>query len=94
MYFRNLKMCTWANSEDPDEMPQNVAFHHGIHCLPRKAHFSGTEIHHILEIPTCDPLKYIMDDPILIVSNKMEEPTNIQRVPLSYLENRLIWFCF
>ena len=24
-----------ANSEDPDEMPQNVAFHQGFHCLLR-----------------------------------------------------------
>ena len=24
----------WANSEDPDEMPQNAASHQGLHCLP------------------------------------------------------------
>ena len=24
-----------ANSEDPDEMPHNVAFHLGLHCLLR-----------------------------------------------------------
>ena len=24
-----------ANSEDPDEMPHNVAFHLGLHCLPK-----------------------------------------------------------
>ena len=23
----------FANSEDPDEMPHNVAFHQGLHCL-------------------------------------------------------------
>ena len=22
-----------ANSEDPDEMPHNAAFHQGLHCL-------------------------------------------------------------
>ena len=22
-----------ANNEDPDEMPNNPAFHHGLHCL-------------------------------------------------------------
>ena len=27
------KMGTLANSEDPDEMRQNVAFHLGLHCL-------------------------------------------------------------
>ena len=29
-------MQTLENSEDPDEMPHNVAFHQGLHCLPRK----------------------------------------------------------
>ena len=24
-----------ANSVDPDEMPQNVALHLGLHCLPK-----------------------------------------------------------
>ena len=23
----------WANSADPDEMPQNAAFDQGLHCL-------------------------------------------------------------
>ena len=26
-----------ANSVDPDEMPHYVAFHLGLHCLPRYA---------------------------------------------------------
>ena len=29
-------MCTLANSEDPDEMPHNVAFHQGLHYLLRQ----------------------------------------------------------
>ena len=33
----NPKMSTFANSEDPYEMPQNVAFHQGLHCLLRQA---------------------------------------------------------
>ena len=24
-----------ANSTDPDEMPHNAEFHHGLHCLPK-----------------------------------------------------------
>ena len=26
-------MGTFKNSEDPDEMPHNAAFHQGLHCL-------------------------------------------------------------
>ena len=29
----NHQMGTMANSEDPDEMPHNAAFHQGLHCL-------------------------------------------------------------
>ena len=29
-------MGTFASSEDPDEMPKNLAFHQGLHCLPRQ----------------------------------------------------------
>ena len=32
-----LTLCIWenpkANSEDPDEMQHNAAFHQGLHCL-------------------------------------------------------------
>ena len=28
-------MGTLANSEDPDEMTYNAAFHQGLHCLLR-----------------------------------------------------------
>ena len=29
-------MCTLANSEDPDEMQHNAAFHQGLHCFKLK----------------------------------------------------------
>ena len=32
-------MGTLANSEDLDEMPQNVTFHQGLHCLLDKNQF-------------------------------------------------------
>ena len=32
-------MSTKANSEDPDEMPHNAAFHQGLHCLLRQTIF-------------------------------------------------------
>ena len=31
-------MSTLANSEDPDEMPYNVAFHQGLYCTVAKFH--------------------------------------------------------
>ena len=34
--FLSLKIgFVSANSEDPDEMPHYVAFHLGLHCLPK-----------------------------------------------------------
>ena len=39
----------WANSLDPDEMPQNAASHLGLHCLPLIQQFldttSGSELY-------------------------------------------------
>ena len=51
-------MGTLANSEDPDEMQHNAAFHQGLHCLLRLKQPSGTKIHHNLEQSTCDPSQY------------------------------------
>ena len=31
-----IKTGTLANSEDPDEMQHNAAFHQGLHCLLRQ----------------------------------------------------------
>ena len=47
-------MHTLANSEDPDEMPHNAAFHQGLHYLLREKQFSEKEIRFLLEIITCD----------------------------------------
>ena len=65
-------MHTWANSKDPDEMPHNAAFHHGLHCLLRQI-ISVKRIQYHLEIITFDPSVYTMDDRQLIVSNHKEE---------------------
>ena len=64
----NPKTGTLVNSEDPDEMQHKAAFHQGLHCSLRRKQPSGTEMHHVVEISTCDPLKYKMDNSILIVS--------------------------
>ena len=73
-------MGTLANGEDPDEMQHNAAFHQGLHCLLRLKQPSGTELHHNFENSTCEPLKYTMDSPILIVSICVEKSIRIQRV--------------
>ena len=65
-----------ANSEDPDEMSHNAAFHQGLHCLLGLKQPSGTELHHILENSTCDPL-YAMDSSTLIVSIYMGKSIRI-----------------
>ena len=60
-----------ANSEDPDEMPHNAAFHQGLHCLLGQNQSSGKEIQYFLEIITCDPSIYTKDHPDLTVSIKL-----------------------
>ena len=39
----------WANSVDPDQMPQNAASYQGLHCLPLAQHYldksRGSKIH-------------------------------------------------
>ena len=37
-------MGIFANSEDPDEMQHNAAFHQGVHCLLSLKQPSATEI--------------------------------------------------
>ena len=69
-------MGTLANSEDPDEMPHNVAFHQGLHCLLRQNQSSEKEMQYFLEIITCDTSIYTMDHPDLIVSNGKFHPSD------------------
>ena len=71
---------TLANSEDPLEMQHNAAFHQGLYFLIRLKQTSRTEIHHNLENSTCDPLKYTMGSPLLIVLKCMGKYIRIQRV--------------
>ena len=33
-------MGIFTNSEDPEEMPHNAAFHQGLHCLYRQSRSS------------------------------------------------------
>ena len=72
-------MAKFANSEDPDEMTQNAAFHQGLHRLWMLKQSSEIWIHYNLEILTCDPLKYLMDYYIPIVVISMGKSITIQR---------------
>ena len=40
-------MGTFANSEDPDEMPHNAAFHHCLHCLQGFPLTFSFGVHHV-----------------------------------------------
>ena len=53
-----------ANSEDPDEMPHIVAFHHGLHSLLRQNRSSEKDFI-FWEIKTCNSLINTMEHPDL-----------------------------
>ena len=73
-------MSTLANSEDPDEMPHNVAFHQGQHYLIRQKTIFKEKIQYYLEIITFDPSINTMNHHRFIVSNQKEEYISTQRV--------------
>ena len=54
-------MGNLTNSEDQDEMPHDVAFHQGMHCLLRQKINRERSI--FLEIITFDPIINTMDLP-------------------------------
>ena len=43
-------MGAFANSEDQDEMPHNVAFHLGLHCSLRQNQSSEKEIQYFWKL--------------------------------------------
>ena len=46
-----------------------------LHCLLRYKHSSGTDIHHYIEVLTDNPLKYKMDNSILLYQDLWENPS-------------------
>ena len=44
-----------TNSEDPDEMAHNAAFHHGLHCFSRQIDLQRKKCNIVLEVITCTP---------------------------------------
>ena len=70
-------MGTLANSEDPDEMPLNVAFHQSLHCLLKRS--SEKEIKFLGLIITCDPSIYelcheISNNVVCVTSKPSDQP--------------------
>ena len=64
-------MGTFANSEDPDEMPHAAALSSGSTLFAKtKMIFRERNTFFYLEIITCDPSIYTIDYPELIVSKK------------------------
>ena len=57
-------------------------FYQDLHCVLRFKQPSGTEICHNLENNNCEPLKYTMVSPILIVLICMVKSIRIQRLTL------------
>ena len=57
-----------------------------LHCLLGLKQSAGTEIHHNLENSICDPFKYRMGSPILIVSICMETSIRIQ-----WVDDKIDW---
>ena len=62
-------MRTLVNSIKPDEMPHNVAFYQGLHCLLRQKLSSKKEIQFRLEVIACDALICTIEYSKFIVSN-------------------------
>ena len=70
-------MGTLSNSEDPDEMPHNAAFHLGLRCLLRmKMIFRERNTILFGNNNLCTTSSH----PMLIVSYKMKEFSSIQRI--------------
>ena len=67
-------ICSMANSEDPDEMLHNAAFHQGLNCLYDKNNLQKKKYIVLLEIITCNPSVYTMDHSKFIAPSQKEGP--------------------
>ena len=70
-------MRTLANSEDPDEMLHDAAFHQGHDCLLKSNAFQRNKYIFFFKIITCNPSIYTLDHPKFIVSNEKEESISV-----------------
>ena len=72
-------------------MPHHAAFHQCLHCLLR---FKQSSDRHNWEMTTCDPLKYIMVNLILITFICVGKSIRIQRVKCKMLiQIKVLAFC-
>ena len=63
-------------------MPQNAAFHQGLHCLLRQMQSYGIKVQINLKSSICEPLKYLNDNPISNQFSVWEYPPEIHCVKL------------
>ena len=80
-------MSTFANSEEPDEMQHNAAFHQGLHCKGKN--LQTKEYNIFLKIITRHPQISTMDYPKFIVSNQREESISIRSVKEGFYSNAI-----
>ena len=69
-------MRALANSEDPDELPLNAAFHQGLH----RKRFSEKEIQFHLEIISFDPQYIQWIIPSVLFQTRRKSPLTHKRV--------------
>ena len=62
-----------ANIEGPNEISHYVAFHQDSHCLQRQNQSSEKDaiFYSFMEITTCDPSVYTMNNPDIFVCSFM-----------------------
>ena len=73
-------MGTLVNSEDPDEMQHNGAFHQGLHCLLKLNQSSKKEILYFFGNYNLQSLNIYNGPSDLTVSNFMENSIGLEKV--------------
>ena len=63
-------------------MLHHAPFHLGLHWLPSQNQILDRKIQHLLEIVTCDPSIYTMDNPDFIVLSFMGNSIDLKRVKI------------
>ena len=85
---------TYTNSEDPDEMPHNMAFHQGLHCLFIYIHiyeksFQIKDINY-----SWIPYMYPIDRPWAVASGLRVKAISLQGLIVLYICNYELCFLY